>query len=56
VGDLDGLLDACAQVMDRLLSATVRSALDSGHTDMSGIYSILYDTASPLLNDAPFPP
>ncbi len=55
-GDLDGLLDACAQVMDRLRSSgRVRSALDSGHTDMAqDIYSILYDTASPLLNDAAF--
>ena len=55
-GDLDGLLDACAQVMDRLRSSgRVRSALDSGPTDMAqDIYSILYDTASPLLNDAAF--
>lgn len=55
-GELDGLLDACAQVMDRLRSSgRVRSALDSGHTDMAqDIYSILYDTASPLLNDAAF--
>ena len=55
-GDLDGLLDACAQVMDRLRSSgRVRSALASGHTDMAqDIYSILYATASPLLNAAAF--